>query len=58
MEELKNFYTVRELADAVKLTPDMVRRYIYSGKIKAEKFNGAYIIPKTVAEEFIKARSA
>lgn len=58
MDELKKYYTVRDLADALDLTPDGVRRYIIAGKLKAEKFNGAYIIDRKEAEEFIKRRSA
>lgn len=58
MPNNNDFYTVRELADALNLTPDAVRRYIYAGTLKAKKFNGAYIIDRETAEEFIKKRSA
>lgn len=58
MEELKNFYTVRELADAIDVTPDTVRTLIRTGKLKASKFNGAYIIDREAAEAIIKQRSA
>lgn len=56
--ENKTFYTVREIADKLGITTYAVRSYIYSGRLKATKFNGAYIIDKAVAEEFIKQRSA
>lgn len=54
---MSNFYTVREVADVLNLTPDAVRRYIYTGKLEAKKFNGAYIIDRDAAEQFIKDRT-
>lgn len=58
MDELKKYYTVRDLADALNLTPDAVRRYIIIGELKAEKFNRTYIIDREDAEKFIKQRTA
>lgn len=50
MDELKDLLTVNELAELLKLMPDTVRNHIRTGKIKAVKFNGAYIITKEEAE--------
>lgn len=54
----EQFYTVAQLADILKLTDEGVRQIIRAGKLKATKFNGAYIIEKAEAERLIKERNA
>lgn len=54
----EKYYTVQELAEILKLTDEGVRAKIRSGKLKASKFNGAYLIEKDEAERLIKERTA
>lgn len=58
MPDKKDFYTVRELADVLNVTPETVRNFIRTGVLKASKFNGAYIIARAEAEKIIEQRSA
>lgn len=54
--ELKDFYTVRELAALLNVLPQNVRRLINEGKLKADKLSGAFIIPKDEAERLIEEK--
>lgn len=54
----EQFYTVAQLADKLKLTDEAIRAKIRAGKLKASKFNGAYLIEKEEAERLIKERNA
>lgn len=54
----ENFYTVAELAEILNLTDESIRVLIRRGKLKASKFNGAYLIEKADAERLIKERTA
>lgn len=54
----ENFYTVSELAEKLGLTDESIRVLIRRGKLKASKFNGAYLIDKEDAERLIKERNA
>lgn len=54
----EKYYTVQELAEKLKLTDEAVRAKIRAGKLKASKFNGAYLIEKDEAERLIKERNA
>lgn len=58
MPDKKDFYTVRELADVLNVTPETVRNFIRTGVLNASKFNGAYIIARAEAEKIIEQRSA
>ena len=56
MELLKDFYTVKELAELLNILPKSVRRLITEGKLEATKLNGSYIISKAAAEQLIEKR--
>lgn len=56
MEVLKEFYTVREVAEALNVLPDTIRKWINDGKLQATKFNRSFIISKEEAERVIKER--
>lgn len=56
MKELKDFFTVKELAEALNVLPDTVRKMINDGRLHATKFNRSYIISKEEAERLIKER--
>lgn len=46
MELLKEVYTVKEVAELLGIKAPAVRARINKGNIKADTFNGAYIITK------------
>lgn len=52
--ELKDFYTVKELAALLNTLPQNVRRLINEGKLNATKLSGAYIIDREEAERLIE----
>lgn len=54
----EKYYTVAELAEIIGLTDESIRVLIRRGKLKASKFNGAYLIDKEDAERLIKERNA
>lgn len=56
MELLKDLYTVKDVAALLDLTQDAIRALIKRERIKATKFNGAYIITKQDLEAFLAAR--
>lgn len=56
MELLKDIYSVKDVAELLELTEGSIRVSIKKGKLKATKFNGAYIITKQDLDDFIAAR--
>lgn len=56
MELIKDIYTVAELAKLLNIMPAAVRQQIRTGKLKADKFNNAYVITKAEAERYIESR--
>lgn len=54
--EDKAFYTCIEIADALDVTAENIRYMIRTGKLQAEKINGAYLIPAAAAKEFLQGR--
>lgn len=54
--ELKDFYTVKDLAELLNMLPQSVRRLINAGKLEATKLNGSFIIKKEAAEKLIKEK--
>lgn len=57
MEAVKDFFTVKELADSLNILPDSLRQHIRSGKLKAAKINGSYIIDKAEVERYLQERA-
>lgn len=57
MEAAKEFYTVKDICEALDVLPDSLRQHIRAGKLKALKINGSYIIDREEAERFIAERS-
>ncbi len=47
-------YDVQEAAELLKLTPQSVRAYIRSGKIKAQKVGTRYHIAESNLQAFLK----
>lgn len=47
-------YNVQEAAEILKLTPQSVRAYIRSGKIKAQKVGTRYHIAESNLQTFLK----
>ncbi len=56
MKKPIEFYTVEEVAKALKLHPYTVRRLCREKKIPAFKFGGQWRINKDDLEKFIKSR--
>jgi len=52
---IKTHYSVKELADLLKISRIAVFRKIKKGQIKAEKVGRNYIIPKEEIEEVLPA---
>lgn len=58
MEELKDLYTAKEVADLLGFTTQAVRNYIRCGKLKAIKLNGGYLIAKEDVERLLEEKGA
>ena len=56
MELLKDLYTVKDIAALLNLTDGAIRALIKRDRLKASKFNGAYIITKQDLKAFIASR--
>lgn len=54
--QLKDFYTVKELAELLGLLPGSITKQINKGNIKAEKIGNSYIIKKADVESYLKER--
>lgn len=57
MEQLKDFYTVAELAPILGIMPAAVRYNIRKGYIKALKMNGGYIVQKEEVKRLLEERA-
>lgn len=53
---MKQIYTVTEIAEMMEITPFGVRRYIYDGRLKAEKIENQYFIKRDDLIAFFKDR--
>lgn len=51
------YYTTEEVAEMLKVTPDSVRRWIRSGKLKSIKLSGKFIrISQADLQAFIESQ--
>lgn len=57
MEAVKDFFTVKDVADLSGTLPAAVRQQIRAGKLKAAKINGSYIIDKAEVERYLEERA-
>jgi excisionase family DNA binding protein len=53
IENLK-FYTVIEIAEALKVTPQTVRLYIKQGRLKSQRIGRPLLISEKQLREFIE----
>lgn len=51
---MENIYTIFEVSEYLKMVPEVIRRYIRAGKLKAVKFGKEYRVKETDLKEFIK----
>ena len=49
------FYTVREVAKALRVTPQTVRAYIKRGKLKGKRIGRPILITENNLKEFLRA---
>ena len=49
------FYTIPEVAEALHVTPQTVRNWIKSGKIKSQRIGRPILITESNLKEFLKA---
>jgi excisionase family DNA binding protein len=49
------FYTIPEVAEALHVTPQTVRNWIRSGKIKSQRIGRPILITESNLKEFLKA---
>ena len=49
------FYTIRELAQALHITPQTVRAYIKQGKLKSKRIGRPIFITENNLKEFLQA---
>lgn len=53
----KDFYTCREVAELTGLRTPAIQEAVRKGRIKAEKFNGTYLITKEAFAEYLQNRA-
>lgn len=53
---MKDIYTVKDIADMLEITAFGVRKYIYDGRLKAEKVGNTYFIKAADLVRFLKER--
>jgi len=51
--EKEKLYTVSEVAEMLKITPQTVRKYIKEKKLKAQRVGRPYLISGTGLKEFL-----
>lgn len=51
---MENIYTIFEVSEYLKMVPEVIRRYIRAGKLKAVKFGKEYRVKETDLKEFIE----
>ena len=54
IENIK-FYTIPEVADALGVTPQTIRQYIKTGRLKAKRIGRPYFITEKSIKEFLEA---
>ena len=54
--QIKDFYSIADVADQLSLSQKSIRRYIAGGQLDAVKIGGNYRIPKAALEFFINNR--
>ena len=52
MTTLEEFLTITEVASSLGLHPQTIKRFCRLGKLKSEKVNNGWLIPKTEVESF------
>jgi len=52
-KQIKNFYTARELAEALRVNIMTIYRYIQAGKLKAYKIGKEFRIDKNEFDNFL-----
>lgn len=53
---MEKFYTIKELAEALKVTELTVRRWRKSGKLKSTEIGGVIRISETQLLEFLESK--
>jgi excisionase family DNA binding protein len=53
IKQRKDFYSVKELADILKISRISVFRKIKNGEIKGRKVGRNYVIPQSEVEQFV-----
>lgn len=56
MDDLKNFWSTKDLAEASGLDPSTIRHLILDGKIEAKKFGNAWMIWDFEARRWLEDR--
>lgn len=51
---MENIYTIFEVSEYLKMVPEVIRRYIRAGKLKAVKFGKEYRVKEADLKEFIE----
>jgi excisionase family DNA binding protein len=50
------FYTIPEIAEALKVTPQTIRAYIKKGRIKSQRIDRPILITENNLKEFLTKR--
>ncbi len=53
MQEMREFLTVREVAQPLRITGQTVRRWIQSGQITAQKVGRDWVIPTSELDRLL-----
>ena len=51
------FYTIPEIAEALKVTPQTIRVYIKKGRIKSQRIGRPILITENNLKEFLKEKN-
>ncbi|MDW4362510.1 helix-turn-helix domain-containing protein [Staphylococcus saprophyticus] len=53
---MEKFYTLKEIEDNLRISNRTLRRYIKSGKLKAVKIGGKYVVSESNYNDFISGK--
>lgn len=57
IKAMNQLLNVNDVAEILKISPDMVRKHIKNGNLRATKFNRTFVIDRSDLDEYMKQRA-